>query len=56
VKRVAADAWRTMLTTAERREVARADIDGLALAVAFEQLNAETKAWSKRVRHETRGR
>lgn len=45
-----------MLTTAERREVARADIDGLAIAGAFERLSAETKAWGQRVRHETRGR
>jgi hypothetical protein len=56
VKRVAADAWRTMLTTAERREVARADIDGLAMGKALKRLNAETKAWGQRVRHETRGR
>jgi hypothetical protein len=56
VKRVAADAWRTMLTTAERREVALADINGLAMGRALERLSAETKAWCKRVRHETRGR
>lgn len=56
MKRVAADAWRTMLTTAERREVARADIDRLAIGGVLERLSAETKAWSQRVRHETRGR
>lgn len=54
MKRVSVGSWKTALARSERDAVTRDDIRGLELSAAFEQLGDEVKAWTERVRHETR--